>query len=91
MKSYRTLWSLALGLLLAGSLSYGAVTCPMCKAEVPSSTKPVVATLTETMKCSMCGTEMKAGSEVSKMTCPACKAEIALCDMCAKGGDKAAE
>lgn len=87
MKSYRQLMAVALGLFLALSVaggSYAAVNCPSCKAEIPASTKPVVAALKADAKCSMCSGEMKAGSDASTMVCPACKAEMTVCDKCAK-------
>ena len=90
MKSYRNLLAVALGLffavsLLGGSSAVAAMKCPMCKAEMPADSKPVVAMLAADAKCSMCGMEMKAGTEASKLTCPACKAEIVMCGKCAKG------
>ncbi len=86
MKSYRQLMAVALGLFMAFSVATGsyAMDCSSCKAAIPADTKPVVAMLSADSKCSLCGAEMKSGSEASKIVCPACKAEMTLCAACAK-------
>ncbi|MBI1871026.1 MAG: hypothetical protein HYS07_07535 [Chlamydiae bacterium] len=90
MKSYRSLLTVALGLLLGFSVmsSYAGMTCPACKASMPASSKPVLEMLKEDAKCSMCSAELKVGTEVSKMTCPACKAEMIVCSTCAKANQE---
>lgn len=86
MKSYRNVVSLALGLFFALSVvsSFAGVTCPTCKAAVPSGTKAEVAALAADAKCATCGMDVKAGSNASKVVCPMDHTEIILCDMCAK-------
>ena len=84
MKSYSKLAAAALGLfLMVGSL-FADMSCPSCKAAIPSGTKPVVALLAMDAKCSMCGADLKAGMNAGSMMCPACKAEITVCDTCMK-------
>jgi len=90
MKSYMSLFALALGLFFAFStvdrseVYAGGISCAQCKAAIPASTKPVVEMAKAEMKCSACQMGMTAGTTVSKLTCPACKAEMSLCAMCMK-------